>query len=182
MRINIESQIPLIAHQIQRARQHIHIARRRLRIVPTRDVVLGRGVAVAQQRGGQLGHRICLVRYAVRGAFARVGDVVCEACEPDFRRAVRVQVDGYALASQHAGGEDGEGAAERVSRGYDFVAWVFCLGFFDDGKHIGLRFEPRLPESDARDAGAADTGGRDGEVEVGEPVADGARAAEGEYN
>jgi hypothetical protein len=67
-----------------------------------------------------------------------------------------------------------------VACGDDFVVGVLDLRCLDGGEHVCLSFEPRLPEPDRATACGADGGGRDGEVEVGEPVADAAGAAEGE--
>jgi hypothetical protein len=66
MRIDIESQIAFITPQIQRPSQHVHISSTRQRIVARSNVVLRRRVSVTQQRRRQLGHRISLMRNAVR--------------------------------------------------------------------------------------------------------------------
>lgn len=182
MRINIDSEIPLVALEIQRALQHIHIRRRNRHIHTAGNIVLWADVSEAEQRRRQLGHGVVLVRDAERRAHGRVGKVLGDALEPDFWRAVGVQVDGGALAAQHGGGEGRECAAEGVPGSHDFVVWVLGLRGGDGGEHIGLRFEPAGPEALACETGGADGGGDGREDEVGDPVAYAARAAETEHD
>lgn len=99
MRIDIDSEVALVTPEVQRAGQHLHIASSGLGVIPTSDVVLGRGVAVAQQRRGQLRHGVVLVRNAVVLALACAGDVVCEALQPNLWSAIGVQINSGALAS-----------------------------------------------------------------------------------
>src|SRR5690242_16042503 len=99
MRIDVNTEVALVALEVQRASQDVHVASARLRIVSTSDVVLRGGVAVAKQRWGQLRHRVVLVGYAVVLALACAGDVVSEALQSDLRRAVSVQIDCGALTT-----------------------------------------------------------------------------------
>jgi hypothetical protein len=182
MRINIDSKIPLVALEIQRALKHIDVCGRNRHIHSTRDIILGADVPEAQQRGRQLRDRVVLVRDTERCAHGGVAQVLRNALEPDFRRAVGVQIDGCALAAQHGGGEGRECATKGVACSYDLVVWVLGFCGSDSGEHVGLRFEPAGPEALACEAGWADGCGDGREDEVGDPVADAARTAETQHD
>ena len=104
---------------------------------------------ISQQRRRQLWYGISFVRNTIRLAHVRARNIIREALQPDFRRAVGVQIDCCALRAQNACGKTGQRAAERVAGGYDFEGGVLGLCFLDGGENVGLCLEPGLPETDA---------------------------------
>lgn len=182
MRSNIHAEIPLVTLEIESAGEHIHIRGGNRHIHAAGDIVLRADVSETEQGGGQLGHGVVLVSDAEGRAHVGVAEVLGDALEADFRRAVCVQVDGRALAAQHGGGEGCECAAQRVARCYDFEVGVLGLRGRYGGEHVGLRLKPAGPEALAGHAGGADARGDGREDEVGDPVADAARAAETEHD
>lgn len=112
---------------------------------------------------------------------ALVRDVLADLARADARLAEAVQLDRVPVVAQLGGGEDGDGAAEAVADRDDLVGRVGVGGLLDGVEHAVAGLGPGGVEAAEGVAAVADVGrGHDGEVEVGQVVADGAGAAEGD--
>lgn len=152
----------------------IHI-RRRSRAQP----ILGRGVAVtSDEHRWQARHGVVDVSYARCGARLR-GDPGGEGGVAYARRAVGVEVGGIALGAYFSGGESGDCTAEAVAGDDDLVGGVLGASCLEGGQDGGTGLVPGGCEAGV--GGAAGAPEVDvAEVEVGDEVADGGGAAEGE--
>lgn len=177
MRVDVHPKVTLIALEVERPRQHINIVLRRHNTVAARDIVLRADMSVAQKRRRKFRHGIRLVRYAERLAVGSRSQVLRDARETDLGRAISIQIDGEAVFAQYGRCKGCKGAAERVAGGDDLVVWVLGASLGHGREHAGLCFEPGAPEASRAGTSGADCGGDDGEGKVGDPVADGARAA-----
>lgn len=142
------------------------------------EPVLRGGVAVAEDDGGQAGDGVVAVGHAPLGA-GLGADEVGKGLVADARGAVGVQVDGVAVSAEVRGREGRHGAAERVAGGHDLVARVGLGGGGDGGLDAGANLDPGVLEARV-DVAVVDEGALGlEEVDVGDPVADVAAAADG---
>ena len=110
-----------------------------------------------------------------------IGDEIADIGATDARLPVSIQIrDLPGLA--HLGGSDGgDGATEGVSRDHELESWVGGRGGGECCENAPPGFDPGGVEARVNGAGGAEVRGRGGgEIGVGEEVADGFGAAEGE--
>lgn len=142
------------------------------------EPVLGRGVAVSEDDGGQAGDGVVAVGHAPLGA-GLGADEVGKGLVADARGAVGVEVDGVAVGAEVCGREGRDGAAEGVAGRDDLVARVRLGGGCDGGLDAGANLNPGVLEARV-DVAVVDEGAVClQEVDVGDPVADIATSADG---
>lgn len=93
----------------------------------------------------------------------------------DSRRPKRIQRNLIPeILSELGCGEAGNGAAKGMARGDDFVAWTGGKAGFEGGENEGAGVEPGLPEAVVGSAAGAEVGCSERELEVCDPVFEGA--------
>lgn len=92
------------------------------------------------------------------------------------------QISLDSFASKDTGSKSCQSSAQRVASDNDLVAGICSTCFVYCVQNASLGLEPGAPETCCSIAVTANGGWCVGEVEVGDPVPDGARAAEGNYD
>ena len=174
-------QLARVPRKIDPPLHHLDILLGDRDIIPRADVILRAQMPEAQQQRRQPRNRIIEMRDAVIPALVLIGDVVADLPTANARLAVRVQFDIAPGIAELGGGDGGDGAAEGVARDDELSCRVGVGGRFHGGEDACAGFEPAAVEARADAAGGADVGGGDGgEFGVGDEIADGGGAAEGE--
>lgn len=178
--IQLQRIITRIPQQVDRSLIPRDIRQRRRHAVGRTDVVLRTDMHEPQRHGGQPRYRILLVRHAIDVAQALVRDETRRRRPADPGSSIGIQVRWRAALFYLRRGEIGDRAAETVAHDHDFRSRVRGGGGFEGGEDAGARFEPGGPEAEGDFAACAEVGGDGGEFDVGDEVADGFGAAEGE--
>lgn len=137
------------------------------------EPVLGGGVAVVEQDGGQARDRVVEVGDAVLGA-GLGGDEVGDDTVAETGGAVGVDVDGVASGTEVGSTNGGDGTTKRVAGSNDLEARVGVDGSSDAVRHLLPGTVEALVELTSRHEARAGKG----KVDIGDPVQDVAAASD----